>query len=482
MHPDVCISSDAELEAFVAPLRPKLALAETEDSWAKIDAALIQLRMITKSGGTRVPSYVDVIRDVAPCITQSLLSERTKLSGTASDVLNSMAPRLGEQFAPLLPVFMPPLLQLCSRTNKVALKRAEKSIHLICRHCQLVQTVPYLVHALHEKAPALRVVALGALVELIDASGTERLQKRVGDIEQVVRKYARDANNEVRALCRTLYVQYSTHWPERQELFAAQLSPMSQRYLGSQSSARTHIPGSTTLRSAGVPGQSRTASVHAARSAGRDPYLVVPRSAPKQAVHTVTRVQRVPLQSSSVQSTPSTRSEPDAGVFTSPATSTSSTRSASPPVASPPVANTLPPPPRRFAAPSEGVAYRLALAKEQARARAENGEPRMRSRALLPSATCGGARRVQVAKPDSGPTHGATAKTAHADPAILRTMAPFMHGNRPPASPAAVVEDGSKPCTPAASPERAQFTPKRRPFGVVNDARTQSPHVNHVVQ
>ena len=477
MHPDVCISSDAELEAYVAPLRPKLALAETENSWAKIDAALVQLRVITKSGGARVPSYVDIIREVAPCITQSLLSERTKLSGTASDVLNSMAPRLGEQFASLLPVFMPPLLQLCSRTNKVALKRAEKSIHLICRHCQLVQTVPYLVHALHDKAPALRVVALGALVELVDASGAERLQKRVGDIEQVVRKYARDANSEVRAMCRTLYVQFSSHWPERMELFSAQLSPTSQRYLGNQAPRRTPTPEPTRLRSAAGHGPSRTASVYPTRSVTRDPYPVVSRSAPKQTMRTVTRVQRTPSQPTSTQSTPSTRSEPDVDVFTSPSTLASSTRSASPPVA-----DMLPTPPRRFAAPSEGVAYRLALAKEHARARTQNGEPRIRSRALLPSATCGGARRVQIAKPEGSATHWAPVRTAPVEPATLRTTATFMHGNRPPASPAAGVEEGSKPCTPAASPERAQFTPKRRPFGVVNDARTQSPHVNQIVQ
>lgn len=488
MHREVRIASDAELEAHVAPILPKLALPETEDSWSKIDSALVEFQTITKAGGARLTSYIAVVRDVAPCITRSLLSERTKLSGTASDVLNSMAPRLGDRFAVLLPIFMPPLLQLCARTNKVALKRAEKSIHLICRYCQLSGTIPYLVHALHEKAPGLRVVALGALIVLVDAGGSERLQKRVGEIEQVIHDHARDANSEVRALCRTLYAHYTANWPERQCAFATGLSPTSQRYLSSQTTSRTVPQGSTTLRSSSREAPTRSngsASRMVANGSGQTALREPLRTTPKQPVRVVTRVHRQnpPPGAGAATSTDSERtiaaSEKDASVSPCMPSSSEAVECAREPS---PAASTLPPPPPRFSAPSEGVAYRLALAQEQARARSVHGsEARTRSRALLPSSTYGGARRVQVAKPESSISQSLGAKASLVNTKSSRTVSQVPRAECPinaPLSP----KDDLKPSTPNKSPMRSQFTPQRRPFGVVNDARTQSPHVGDVVQ
>ena len=131
IHGSVVIASDADLDVAVSSLVPVLDLVETEETWDRIDHALAQFQVLTKCGATKVPSYIMRVHEFAPCISRSLLSDRTRLSGTASDVLNSMAPRLGERFAPFVNVFIPPLLQLCARTNKVSLRRAEKSLHLI---------------------------------------------------------------------------------------------------------------------------------------------------------------------------------------------------------------------------------------------------------------------------------------------------------------------------------------------------------------
>lgn len=148
-----------------------------------------------------------------------LLSERTRLSGTASDVLNSMAPRLGDRFAPLVPIFVPPLLQICGRTNKVALRRAEKSLYLICRHCHLPQIVPYLLHAMQEKAATLRSCAAGSLAVLLEVCGADELERRVAGIEHAMQALVTDANPQVRALGRQVYAQYAALWPARCERY-----------------------------------------------------------------------------------------------------------------------------------------------------------------------------------------------------------------------------------------------------------------------
>lgn len=56
------ITSDADLDAAIAPLLPVLELNETEESWDHIDQALAQLQALTKNGATKVPSYMSTLR------------------------------------------------------------------------------------------------------------------------------------------------------------------------------------------------------------------------------------------------------------------------------------------------------------------------------------------------------------------------------------------------------------------------------------
>ena len=215
IHGSVVIASDADLDVAVSSLVPVLDLVETEETWDRIDHALAQFQVLTKCGATKVPSYILRVHEFAPCISRSLLSDRTRLSGTASDVLNSMAPRLGERFAPFVNVFIPPLLQLCARTNKVSLRRAEKSLHLICRHCHLPYILSCLVHALKEKSSSLRASAAECMVIYMESCDLARLQKRVTDVEEAIRLLATDAHPQARATCRHLYGIYAGLFPER---------------------------------------------------------------------------------------------------------------------------------------------------------------------------------------------------------------------------------------------------------------------------
>lgn len=114
----------------------------------------------------------------------------------------------------------------------------------------------------------------------------------------------------------------------------------------------------------------------------------------------------------------------------------------------------IPPLPTRGSNPSDGVAHRLALAREQARLRSTqrqgaaastdaNAAARLASRALVrSSSSIGSARRVVVSRPDIMPPRTPTGKTS-GDPKV---NSPF--------------------CT------SSQFTPKRKPFSVVNEDRS----------
>lgn len=470
------ITSDAEWKARVAPLLAKIALDDTEDTWETVYDALIEFQALTKSGGARVAAYVPTVRRIAPDLTRALLSDRTKLTGAASDVINSMAPRLGDRFAGLLPMFFPALVTLCARSNKVMAKRAEKSMQLICRHCQLPGAVPHLVRATNDKNTGVRVAAIATLIVLVESSSSERLDKRVPDIEQVLREHAGDASGEVRQLCRTLYSLYAAQWPQQYARWAPSLPTTTQRYLGTPApvtlaqsvEARPALP----MRSVSTPSARAPATTVPQRAVSYQPPRTAVRPEAARATATHARHARHAATATPREVRPARQA------------SASPPRSASPP-AKPALQGpalqepALPEPPRRFATPSEGVAYRLALAQQQARARSEQRDATRPSRALLPTATTGAARRVKVGKSEPS-ARAASPPPASLSPPVLSTTPsrkPYSALPEPSENPlCAGAEKKTDPLCAASPVHRAQFTPQRRPFGVVNDSRTESPY------
>lgn len=118
----------------------------------------------------------------------------------------------------------------------------------------------------------------------------------------------------------------------------------------------------------------------------------------------------------------------------------------------------VPPLPARGSNPSDGIAHRLAITREQAKLRSTqrkgaasstdaSAAARLASRALArSSSSIGSARRVVVSRPDILPPTTPTVKT----PADPKMSSPFLI--------------------------RSQFTPKRRPFSVVNEDRSPQSH------
>lgn len=132
-------------------------------------------------------------------------------------MLNSVAPRLADRFESLVNYYVPPLLLLCARTNKVALKRAEKCLYLIARHCQLISTLPLLREACKDKFAGLRVVAVATMATTVEYAGRGKLTRKVAEVETVIRLSATDSNVEVRQNSKRLFEVYVATWPDRVE-------------------------------------------------------------------------------------------------------------------------------------------------------------------------------------------------------------------------------------------------------------------------
>lgn len=124
---------------------------------------------------------------------------------------------MAERFEPLVNVYVPPLLQICARTNKVALKRAEKCLQLVARHCKLPNILPLLKEASKDKYAGLRAVSVACMVTLFESGASDRLYRKAAEVEAMIASMAKDSNPEVRQNCKKLFQVYIDIWPERVE-------------------------------------------------------------------------------------------------------------------------------------------------------------------------------------------------------------------------------------------------------------------------
>jgi hypothetical protein len=137
------------------------------------------------------------------------------------DFVSVLASGLGVGFDPLLPIFFPILLTLCSRTNKVVIARAKACIFTIVEATQLPSILPYFLPSIKEKSASLRLVAAEGTLMCMNCFNPPDLEKetRARDIEAIIRATARDAHADVRKVSKKLFEAYKLLLPSRVERY-----------------------------------------------------------------------------------------------------------------------------------------------------------------------------------------------------------------------------------------------------------------------
>lgn len=204
-------------------LRHDLSMEETEDSWEKIAKAMVAFMKIGESGGyeTSPVDMVNALRSSHRHITSALNSERTRLCGATMDLIASAASGLGHDFEQLMPIFMPPLLILCGRPNKVVFNRSRTTIISIIEVTQLSSALTYFVSSVKDKSATLRLVVAEGTLACLNSCNPPDLEKeaRARDIETIIRGTARDANPDVRKVSRKIFESYKILLPSRVERY-----------------------------------------------------------------------------------------------------------------------------------------------------------------------------------------------------------------------------------------------------------------------
>lgn len=159
------------------------------------------------------------VKTLNSSLVNSMNSERTRLCLSALDLIDAVAAACEVRFEPLISVFLPSLLALCGRTNKVILNKTRKCITNIVEVTQIASTLSYFLPPLSEKSVTIRLVAVEGALACVKCCNPPDLEKetRATEIESFIRKAARDASADIRKVGREIFTAYKILLPDRVE-------------------------------------------------------------------------------------------------------------------------------------------------------------------------------------------------------------------------------------------------------------------------
>jgi hypothetical protein len=166
------------------------------------------------------------MRSLAKPLNRILNSKRSKLSGSALDLITSLLSGLGSAFDPLVSLFLPSLLGICAQTNIVLTRRAKACIFAIIRGTHSSSILPYLEKALQHKSASVRIVAAEGVLAYLTCSNPIHIEndtRRVHLLENVMKLTSRDVS-AVRQVGKKISEACKTWLPDRVERFVSNVS------------------------------------------------------------------------------------------------------------------------------------------------------------------------------------------------------------------------------------------------------------------
>ncbi|GAA5827362.1 hypothetical protein JCM11251_003780 [Rhodosporidiobolus azoricus] len=261
-EPDkIPVNSPRDLAVEVDTLLAVLALNETEDTWEKINKAVKRFQAVVRGGACKfTDEFVHAMRDprMVKGITRSLASERGALSGTTLELVASCT-RLGAHFHALLHQYLPTVLRLLAKPSKLYITRAASTLTSIIKNTHLVEVIKYIViewrneagksSTFREQATIAVTVMLGTDTGVL-AVDKDQLEKRVADLEWLIKTGATGKEATVRADMKKCWEVYKREWPERVASFTAPMTPTIRKYLKVSDGVASSAPSAPPTRTA----------------------------------------------------------------------------------------------------------------------------------------------------------------------------------------------------------------------------------------
>ncbi|KAI8379327.1 clasp N-terminal domain-containing protein, partial [Radiomyces spectabilis] len=200
--------------------------AETDQTWEAFDRALQNIALWAEQD--RVHEYagfVDHMKALQRPIIRAMTTDRTRLSGTAIDLLKKLSSAMEGDYEKIHDLFAPTLLRLFARTNKVTNMRSLECYKAVIENSKIPKSIPRLCDSLLRKDPnkSVRKCVNECLAKLLQVNAPRDVQRYAKNIESALMTAAVDPAAEVRNAARLFYASFCEKLPQRSATFNAKL-------------------------------------------------------------------------------------------------------------------------------------------------------------------------------------------------------------------------------------------------------------------
>ncbi len=148
-----------------------------------------------------------------------ILTERTRLARSALSLIEEIASNLKVRFSELCDVYLPAVLRLTARANKVYVSSATQCLKTCINEAGLAIWIPYLNMQLSNPSKTLRIASMVCIEAIINSSISEILLHYAENIESCIETGVVDPTPEVRDLSRKIFLVYQGLFPDRNEQY-----------------------------------------------------------------------------------------------------------------------------------------------------------------------------------------------------------------------------------------------------------------------
>ncbi|KAJ2551831.1 hypothetical protein EV175_003546 [Coemansia sp. RSA 1933] len=221
-----------DFEAKFKTLIVKLDVVEHEETWQQIDNALKNLTSLVKAGATKLDTFSTQMKQVSKYLNSAIISERTRLSGTALELVEEMARQMETRFQPVGDMVFATVLKTCARANKVFVTRGVKCLTTVITYAHASEQTPRVCLAATTDAnKTMRASATKLLMSLVSCCTVPELAPHMVAVEKAIALGVVDANPDARTTSRQTYEIYIKRFATRVDQFHAGLSATARKYL-----------------------------------------------------------------------------------------------------------------------------------------------------------------------------------------------------------------------------------------------------------
>ncbi|OBA21408.1 hypothetical protein METBIDRAFT_69932 [Metschnikowia bicuspidata var. bicuspidata NRRL YB-4993] len=228
------VSNAGEISQMVSEMSQCFENKETERNWSTREKSILKLRSLLRGNAANeyLSDLIISIKELSEGICKSLSSLRTTLSVNSCQFVKEMAFLFRIHFEPLVDLFVPTLIKLCSNTKHLTNINAHVAMCGILTHCPLSAKLGQrILHAASEKSVNTKAFASSWLQIFIVR--THNLWRGSGSeiVERVLLKLLPDPNMQVRLAAKDAFWKYCEYAEEPAVNLRSQLDPNINRAL-----------------------------------------------------------------------------------------------------------------------------------------------------------------------------------------------------------------------------------------------------------